>query len=69
MALTVLKTNVGTVIGTERGIFSAKLLQSEVGQYEGFDIVFVTPLTLKAGDHHCFKAEITGPPSLYGEDG
>ncbi|XP_068696241.1 BTB/POZ domain-containing protein 6-like [Montipora foliosa] len=68
VTLTIVKTN-GNTIGTQRGTFLSKLVQNEVGQYEGFEIVLATPVTLRAGEHYCFKAEILGPPSRYGENG
>ena len=68
VTLTVKDPN-GGVIATDKGIFMSKHIQSEVGDYQGFDIVFVTPLALKANTCYSFKAGMTGPVSWYGEGG
>ena len=59
----------GVVLATKTGKFLSKLVESEKGVYHGFDIALDPPLALKAHSKYCFKAYITGPPSMYGKDG
>ena len=68
VTLTVKEPN-GAVIGNEKGTFLSKHVQSEVGDYQGFDIVFAAPLVLKANTCYSFEAKISGPISWYGEGG
>ena len=60
----------GVVLATKGGRFLSKLVRSEIGDYQGFDIVFERPIVLKANsDCVRFEAKISGPPSCYGEGG
>ena len=64
------KDSNGFVVATKGGRFVSKLVQSEIGDYQGFDIVFERPIVLKANSGYVrFEAKISGPPSCYGEDG
>ena len=60
----------GFVLATKRGRFVSKLVQSEIGDYQGFDIVFERPIVLKANSGYVrFEAKINGPPSCFGVNG
>ena len=57
----------GVVLATKTGTFMSELIQSEGGDYHGFDIVFEPPvIILEANLKYCFEALINGPPSWYG---
>jgi len=56
-------------VATKTGNFASKHVHSKVGDYLGFDIVFEPPVALKENVHYIFDADITGPPSWYGETG
>ena len=69
VALTV-KAPGGDIIVSDKRNFFSKLLHSEIGGYEGFEIVFKPPIPLKANaGYYKFEAKITGPPSWYGRSG
>ena len=58
------------VLATERGNFLSKHLHSEIGDYQGFEVVCKQPITLKANSGYVmFEAKISGPPSRCGEGG
>ena len=60
----------GVALATKTGTFMSELIQSEGGDYHGFDIVFDPPaIILEANLKYCFEALINGPPSWYGSDG
>ena len=59
----------GAYIATETGNFVSKLMHSELGDYQGYDIVFERPVALEANVKYLLNAEITGRPSWYGERG
>ena len=60
----------GFVLATKGGRFVSKLVQSEIGDYQGFDIVFEQPIVLKANSGYFrFEAKISGPSSRFGVDG
>jgi len=63
------KNGSGAVIATKKGNFASKHVQSEVGDYRGFDIEFVSPVALQENVCYSFNAVITGPPSCYGGSG
>ena len=64
------KESDGVVLAIEGNRFLSKLVQSEIGDYQGFDIVFEQPIVLKANSGYVrFEAKISGPPSCYGEGG
>ena len=57
----------GDALATKTGTFMSELIQSEGGDYHGFDIVFEPPvIILEANLKYCFEALINGPPSWYG---
>ena len=56
-------------LATKTGNFLSKLLQSETGDYQGFEIEFEPPIHLKANTKYEIDANITGPPSWYGQGG
>lgn len=56
-------------LATKTGKFMSELIQSEGGDYHGFDIVFEPPITLKANIKYFFETSIFGPPSWYGRGG
>ena len=53
----------------QEGNFLSKQIQSEIGDYQGFDIVFEPPIAIKANKRYRIWAAITGPPSWYGKNG
>ena len=53
----------------QEGNFLSKQIQSEIGDYQGFDIVFEPPIAIKANKRYRISASITGPPSWYGTNG
>jgi len=59
----------GVALATNTGMFMSKLVQSERGDYQGFDIAFEPPITLQAGIRYSLEASIRGPQSWYGEFG
>ena len=65
-----LKESNGFVLAIEGDRFVSKHVQSEIRDYQGFDIVFERPIVLKANSGFVrFEAKIRGPPSCYGKDG
>jgi len=66
VALEVTTSN-GVVVAAETGTFMSQLIQSERGDYYGFDIVFEPPIILQAQIEYCFEACISGQPSWYGK--
>jgi len=59
----------GVALATKTGTFMSQLLQSEGGDYHGFDIEFERPVALQAGIQYTLEASISGPPSCYGLEG
>ena len=57
------------VVATGAGDFLSKLVQSEIGNYQGFEIVFDPPIALQGNREYSFVVEITGPPSWFGVNG
>jgi len=57
------------VVATGAGDFLSKLVQSEIGNYQGFEIVFDPPIALQENREYSLVAEITGPPSWFGVNG
>ena len=56
-------------VATKTGNFLSKLVQTERGDYQGFEIEFEPPIPLKVNTTYEIDANITGPPSLYGQGG
>ena len=59
----------GDVLAAKTGKFLSKLMQSEGGDYDGFEIVFDRSVALRAHVKYGFEALIKGPPSWYGQRG
>ena len=49
--------------------FLSKLIESEMGDYHGFEIDIKPPFALQGNREYRFIADITGPPSWYGLSG
>jgi len=56
----------GVSKATNVGNFLSKIVQSEIGDYQGFEIVFEPPFALQENRRYDFIAHITGPPSWCG---
>ena len=66
------KDPTGAIIVCEKRSLFSKPVRSDIGDYEGFEIVFKPPILLEAlanAGYHRFEAKITGPPSWYGGGG
>ena len=59
----------GVDLGTKTGKFMSQRMQSERGDYHGFDVAFEPPVDLQAGMQYSLEASISGPPSWYGQGG
>ena len=57
----------GVALATKTGTFMSEIIQSETGDYHGFDIVFKPPIVLEANIRYCVESVITGPPSWSGK--
>ena len=68
VTLTVTDSN-GVSLATKTGKFMSQLVQSERGDYHGFDVAFEPPVDLQAGTQYSLEASISGPPSWYGQLG
>ena len=69
VTLTVKDDN-GIVVSTVSGNFLSRQMQSELGYYPGFDIVFEPPIAFIANTaFRRIEARITGPMSWYGQSG
>ena len=62
VTLTVTDSN-GVALATKAGRFMSQLVQSERGDYHGFDVPFEPPVTLQAGIQYSLDASICGPRS------
>ena len=51
------------------GKFLSQMVQGGMGNYQGFQIVFEPPFALQKYRVYDFNADITGPPSWYGQSG
>ena len=67
--LTVKEPNHGSVLISKSGRFTSELLQSEIGNYWGFKLMFDTQFVLKKNTTYCIKARIIGPDSSCGQNG
>ena len=56
----------GVALATKAGRFMAQLVQSERGDYDGFDVAFGPPVTLQAGIQYTLDASIRGPRPGHG---
>ena len=59
----------GITVRRQGGNFLSKQIQCEIGDHQGFDIVFERPIAIKANTRYKISAAITGPPSWYGTNG
>ena len=59
----------GISVRKQEGNFLSKQIQCEIGDHQGFDIVFEPPIAIKANKRYRIWACITGPPSWYGTNG
>ena len=69
VTLLVLDHSSGIYVTRQEGNFLSKQIQCEIGDYQGFDIVFEPPIAIKANTRYQIWAAITGPPSWYGTKG
>ena len=67
--LTVRVSGNGVYVATKNGNFLSEHIDSEIGDYQGFDIKIEPPITLAANTDYIFYANISGPPSWYGFNG
>ena len=56
----------GVYVATKNGKFLSEHIDSEIGDYQGFDIKIEPPITLEANTDYIVSAKITGPPSWCG---
>jgi len=61
MNLSVQDVNQDEVTNLCEGNFLSKLVQSEIGNYQGFEIVFEPPIALQRNEDYQFIAEILVP--------
>ena len=57
------------ICDTKQAKFLSKHVESEIGNYPGFDIEFEPPIALKANTRYVFEANINAPLTWYGEGG
>ena len=68
-SVTLMITPASGVRTKKEGKFLSKIVQSEIGNYPGYEIVFEPPFALQRHTEYDFMAHITGPPSWFGKDG
>ena len=59
----------GISVRKQEGNFLSKQIQCEIGDHQGFNIVFEPPIAIKANTGYKIFADITGPPSWFGTNG
>ena len=69
VTLQVYSRNAVVSIANETGKFLSKNVNSEIGDYPGYEFVFELPIALEANANYGISAHITGPPSWYGKKG
>ena len=69
VTLEVLDNNIGETVRRQEGIFLSKQINCEIGDHQGFDIVFVPSIAIKANRWYQISATIAGPLSWYGRNG
>ena len=69
VTLEVFDHNSGETVRSQEGIFLSKQINCEIGDHQGFDIVFVPSIAIKANRWYQISATITGPRSWYGTNG
>ena len=65
VTLTITDSN-GVALATKTGKFMSQFVQSERGDYHGFDVAFEPPVALQAGIQYCLDAFIRGRDSWQG---
>ena len=58
-----------SILTSKAGWFSSEITQSNIGRYDGFEVLFGAPLFLKKNTIYSIEALITGSDSLRGENG
>ena len=61
--------NIGETDRRQEGIFLSRQINCEIGDHQGFDIVFVPSIAIKANRRYLISVTIAGPPSWYGTNG
>ena len=61
--------SIGAALATKTGKFMSQQVQSERGDYHGFDVAFEPPVALQPGIQYFLDAFIRGPLSWRGEVG
>ena len=69
VTLEVLDHSSGISVRRQEGNFLSKQIQCEIGDHQGFDIVFEPPIAIKANTRYEIFAHIDGPASWYGTNG
>ena len=69
VTLGVLDHSSGISVTKQEGNFLSKQIQCEIGDHQGFNIVFEPPIAIKANTGYKIFADITGPPSWFGTNG
>ena len=69
VTLEVFEHSSGISVRKHEGNFLSKQIPWEIGDHQGFDIVFEPPIAIKANKRYQIWAVITGPPSWYGTNG
>ena len=69
VTLGVLDHSRGIFVRRQEGDFFSKQIPCEIGDHQGFDIVFEPPIAIKANTWYEISAAITGPPSWFGRNG
>ena len=69
VTLEVFDHNSGETVRSQERIFLSKQINCEIGDHQGFDIVFVPSIAIKANRWYKISATITGPRSWYGTNG
>ena len=69
VTLAVIDCNSDETVRRQEGIFLSKLINCEIGDHQGFDIVFVPSIAIKVNRWYQISATIAGPPSWYGKNG
>ena len=67
--LKIMKASSGKILASKAGQFASKLLQCEIGSYNGFEVLFDRNVILKKNTTYEMWAKIRGPGSLLGGNG
>ncbi|XP_022810456.1 BTB/POZ domain-containing protein 6-like [Stylophora pistillata] len=63
----ILCDNYGLNVATVRGTFSSIPMESDMGNYHGFDVIFEPAPTVRANKSYTFTADFKGSASCYGK--